>query len=159
MLCFRCGRENGPRNEFCIDCGTVLKRPSAMGGGGRSTGLPQTTSALLSYLGWWITGLIFYFLESDRFVRFHALQSTYTFGGISLLLLLLSLLRRLLRLLLLRSGSALAETLFSLLGVLTPLVCIGALLLWVVLIVKASQGETYKLPLAGDLAERQPRKK
>jgi len=154
VLCFRCGEENGSRKEYCMNCGTVLKRFCATGGGS-STGLPQTTSALLSYLGWWITGLIFYFLERDRFVRFHALQSSYTFGGINLLLLLLSLLRRLLRLLLLRTGSALAGSLLSLLGLLMPLLFIGALLLWVVLIVKAGQGEMYKLPLAGDLAERQ----
>ena len=59
--------------------------------------------------------------------------------------------------LLVRSGSALLPALLSLLGVLTPLIWIGALLLWVVLIVKAGQGETFKLPVAGDLAERQLR--
>lgn len=155
MLCLRCGEDNGDRNEFCTNCGTVLKRPCALGGGGRSTGLPQTNAALLSYLGWWITGLIFYFLEGDRFVRFHALQSIFTFGGISLLLSLLSLLRLLLRMLLFSSGSALAGGLLTLIGVLLPLTWIGALLLWVVLIVKAGQGERFKLPLTGDFAERQ----
>lgn len=157
MLCCRCGEENRDENEFCNNCSATLGRPCVNGGSGRSTGLPQTTSALLSYLGWWITGLIFYFLESDRFVRFHALQSVFTFGGISLLLLVLSVLRGALRLLLVRSGSALLPALLSLLGVLTPLIWIGALLLWVVLIVKAGQGETFKLPVAGDLAERQLR--
>ena len=89
VLCCRCGEENRDENEFCNNCSATLGRPCVNGGSGRSTGLPQTTSALLSYLGWWITGLIFYFSESDRFVRFHALQSIFTFGGISLLLLCL----------------------------------------------------------------------
>ena len=51
-----------------------------------STGLPSTLAAPLAYAGWWITGLIFWWLErDDKYVRFHAVQSTAAFGLISLI--------------------------------------------------------------------------
>lgn len=155
MLCYRCGEENRFKEQFCIKCGSVLSHHRVNGpGGSHSTGLPQTTAALLSYLGWWVTGLIFYLLESNRFVRFHALQSVMTFGSISVLLVALSAIRRA-PLVLVRTGSARFSAWLSLLGALTPLIWIGAFLLWAVLIVKAAQGEIFKLPVAGDLAEKQ----
>ena len=48
-----------------------------------STGLQENIAALLSYLGWWITGIVFLLLEPDnKFVRFHAIQSILLFGFI-----------------------------------------------------------------------------
>jgi uncharacterized membrane protein len=39
----------------------------------------------LSYLGGWVTGLIFLLLKrEDRFVRFHAMQSLIFFGAMSM---------------------------------------------------------------------------
>ena len=35
------------------------------------------------------------------------------------------------------------------------LVGIGALAIWIILLLKANQGQMYKLPLIGDLAEKQ----
>jgi uncharacterized membrane protein len=35
------------------------------------------------------------------------------------------------------------------------LVALGALALWIVLLLKANQGQMYKLPVIGDLAEKQ----
>ncbi len=40
---------------------------------------------------------------------------------------------------------------------LSPFVGLGAFVLWVLLIVKAYNGENFRLPLIGDLAERQAR--
>src|SRR5262249_34352590 len=55
--------------------------------GPTSTGVDARLAAVLGYAGWWITGLIFLFLERDnRAVRFHAAQSLVVFGGLSLLM-------------------------------------------------------------------------
>jgi len=35
------------------------------------------------------------------------------------------------------------------------LVSLGALVLWIILLIKANQGQMYKLPFIGDLAEKQ----
>jgi uncharacterized membrane protein len=46
-----------------------------------------------------------------------------------------------------------------LLGFLTilvwPLIGLGGFILWIILLIKANQGLMYKLPVIGDLAERQ----
>ena len=45
--------------------------------GATSTGLDANLAAALTYAVGWVTGLAFYFIEPDnKFVRFHAVQST-----------------------------------------------------------------------------------
>src|SRR5207248_7890986 len=48
-----------------------------------STGLEANLAAALSYLVGFVTGIIFLLIEKDnKFVRFHAMQSTFVFIGI-----------------------------------------------------------------------------
>ena len=48
-----------------------------------STGLDANVAAALSYLVGFVTGIIFLLVEKEnRFVRFHAMQSTLLFAGI-----------------------------------------------------------------------------
>jgi uncharacterized membrane protein len=124
------------KGGFCFSCGTVLCYPCANGGSGTSTGMPQNTAALLSYLGFFVTGLIFYLVEKNRFVRFHAVQSMLTFLPLFVLEVVLGIL-------------------FGRSGFIAPLIWIGALILWVILMLKANQGETFKLPVVGAIAEKQ----
>src|SRR5687768_16413882 len=52
-----------------------------------STRLSPNVAATLAYLGWWTTGLLFWFLERrDAYVRFHAAQSVAAFGIIAVLI-------------------------------------------------------------------------
>jgi len=39
--------------------------------------------------------------------------------------------------------------------VLIPVLALGGLILWILLLIKASQGQRFKLPFIGDLAEKQ----
>jgi uncharacterized membrane protein len=49
-----------------------------------ATGLDENIAGLLCYVGWWVSGIIFLILEpKNRFVRFHALQSSIVFGIIT----------------------------------------------------------------------------
>ena len=51
-----------------------------------ASGLDQNIAAALTYALGWITGAIFLLTEpSNKFVRFHALQSLIVFGGLSLI--------------------------------------------------------------------------
>lgn len=107
-----------------------------------STGLESNIGGLLSYVLGWITGLIFFLVEvKDEFVRFHAMQSIIVFGAITVVGIVLSVLQ-------LIPGIGILFT------VLSALVGLFAFVLWIVLMVKAYQGERYKLPWAGELAER-----
>ena len=104
--------------------------------GQTSTGLKPNVAALLAYVLGWITGLIIILIEKqNKFVRFHAMQSIVTFGGLTVLLLVLGFIPVI--------GWAAM-----------PVVYVVELILWVVLMIKAYQGETFKLPIAGDIAEK-----
>jgi len=82
-----------------------------------------------------VTGAIFLVVEKDnRFVRFHAMQSTLTFVGIVLVDILLQIV--------------------PILGAVVVFVVVIPLsaALWLVLMFKAYQGEEFKLPLVGQMA-------
>ncbi len=104
--------------------------------GKTSTGTQPNVAALLCYLVGWITGLIFYLIEKDnKYVRFHAFQSIVVFGALSALSFVLMFV--------------------PVVGwSLIPLVSVVELIAWIVLMVKAYQGEQFKLPIAGDMAEK-----
>lgn len=141
MLCLRCGEESARRSVLCAYCGTTLRYPCSNGGGATSTGMDEKTVAVLSYLLGWVTGLVFFFIERNKFVKFHAMQSILVFGSISVVMVLIMILQSIMR--------------TGLLGMVSALLMIGMLILWVILMVKASQGETFKLPVVGDIAEKQ----
>lgn len=104
--------------------------------GKSSTGLDANVAALLSYIAGAITGIIFFVIEKEnKFVRFHAMQSIILFGGLFVLQM------------------ALVFTVFLIF--LVPILNIAALIFWVILMIKAYQGETFKLPVIGDIAEKQ----
>jgi uncharacterized membrane protein len=100
-----------------------------------STGLEANLAAALSYLVGFVTGIIFLVVEKEnRFVRFHAMQSTLVFAciiAIDILLQIIPLLGALIVLFLVIPASA---------------------ILWLFLMFKAYQGEEYKLPVIGQIA-------
>ena len=104
--------------------------------GKTSTGMEQNLAGLLCYVLGWVTGIIFLLLEKDnRFIRFHAIQSIVVFGAFTVVEIILSFI------------PVVGWILSSLLGLL-------AFILWIVLMVQAYGGKMYKLPIAGDIAER-----
>ncbi len=107
-----------------------------------SIGMRANIAAGLSYMFSWLSGLIIFFLErQNRFVRFHALQSLFFFGGITLLSVLLSILAQ-------------VDTLSAFAGFMSGLFNIVSFIGWLVLMVNGFQGKYFKLPVIGDWAER-----
>jgi uncharacterized membrane protein len=116
--------------------------------GKTSTGMQANVAALVSYVLGWITGLIFFLIEKDnKFVRFHALQSIIVFGAVSVLAVVISVLFSIF--MALRLGF-----LYPIFSLLSGLIWLAALILWIILMIKAYQGEHFKLPIAGDIAEK-----
>jgi uncharacterized membrane protein len=104
--------------------------------GKTSTGMKANVAAVLSYLLGFITGIIFYLIEKEnKFVRFHAMQSMVTFGALWVL-------------------SIAVWVIPFIGGLLAPLIYILEFILWIILMIKAYQGEYFKLPIAGDIAEK-----
>lgn len=104
--------------------------------GKTSTGIKPNVAALLSYVLGFITGIIFYLIEKEnKFVRFHAMQSIVTFGSLSVLGFILPFI--------------------PIVGLLlSPILGILTIIIWIILMVKAYQGENLKLPIVGDIAEK-----
>jgi uncharacterized membrane protein len=111
-----------------------------------STGLSTRTASVLSYLGWWVTGLIFWGLErEDRLVRFHAIQATVAFGALGLAIVACALTA-----LLMVSFAPRGFTFF--LGAAFVL-WIASVVLWLVALWNASQGKRWRIPLASRVAD------
>ena len=158
MFCSKCGTENPDGAKFCSKCGAGLgaavkptegaAKPEAES----STGMTANVAGLLCYVAGWITGIIFVVLEKkSKFVKFHAWQSIITFGALTVVQIILSIL------------GAIAVSLFSfglwnfahVLGIIVWVITVG---LWIALILLAYQGKMWKVPLAGNWAEKQANK-
>ena len=101
-----------------------------------STGLDENIAGLLCYVLGWVSGIVFLILDQEnKFVRFHAVQSIIIFGVLSVLNGLLGWI----------------PVLGFIVGIISGIL---AFVLWIVLMVKANQGERYKVRWAGDYAER-----
>jgi len=151
--CTQCGTALAPDARFCPSCGRSQPAagtpvaPGAHAAPAAQSGLSENTAALLCYVLWWVTGLIFFLIDSRPFVRFHAAQSLVTFGGLHIIRIVLS-------------------AVFGYgwwyyggwanLGVgalLLGAVGLISLVLWIVCMVRAYQGVRFKVPIAGDIAE------
>jgi uncharacterized membrane protein len=166
MFCSKCGAENPDGAKFCSKCGAGLgapAKPSAGAAAGAtkpeaesSTGMSANVAGLLCYVAGWITGIVFVVWEKkSKFVKFHAWQSIITFGVLFVAWLILS------RMLidiglgnlfypnwgLIRAGTAFGW-----------IIGLGSLALAIILIIQAYQGKMWKVPLAGNWAEKQANK-
>lgn len=102
------------------------------------TGLPKNTAGALSYVLGPVTGVVFYVLEKDPFVRFHAMQSIVVFIVLFVL-----------------------QWVFGITIVLLPLVPLISILgfvLWLLLIYKAWQGTEWEVPVLGRYARKMVKK-
>lgn len=103
-------------------------------------GLEKKVACSLTYVLGWVSGLIFFLSEKeDKEVRFHAMQSIIFFGGLHIIQIFLGRI------------PFVGWSLLPLLGLLTFVV-------WLVLIIKTYQGEHFKLPFVGEVAEKQANK-
>ena len=115
-----------------------------------SMNLDENIAGLLCYLLTWVTGIIFYLMEKEnKTVRFHALQSILTFIPLMVLGWIFGWV-----------GAPRWDwyTGFSpgipALIYLSWIIWVITVILWLILIIKAYQGEKFKLPVIGDIAEK-----
>jgi uncharacterized membrane protein len=104
--------------------------------------------AALAYVTF-IPASVFVLIEPfkrNRFVRFHAFQSIFLTVATILVAIAMRILYSVL--------TVIPVVGYLLAWLVIPVALLGVGILWVVLLVKALQGETFKLPLIGNLAER-----
>ncbi|MBT4125026.1 MAG: hypothetical protein HOJ22_04415 [Chloroflexi bacterium] len=101
--------------------------------------MSQNIVAALAYLIGWVTGIAFLIIEKENsFVRFHAMQAIAVFVPLSIASVILGFIPII---------GALLSVLLGILGV----------FLWLFLMFQAFIGMRFKIPYAGDFAERQLR--
>ncbi len=114
-------------------------------GGKSSTGLDANLAALLSYLFGWVGGLIFYLIEKDsRFVRFHAMQSILLNVAVVVVVIALMIINTII--------AFISGTLAFLFGLLWIVIMLAIFGIAILCMIKAFQGQEFKLPVIGDMA-------
>jgi uncharacterized membrane protein len=106
-----------------------------------ASGIDKKTGAVLSYVLWWITGIIFLFVgKNDPDVKFHAAQSTIFFGSISIIGFIL------------REVSAFTGGGIALLiALISFLIWVFGVVVWVMCLLRANSGggARFEVPLVG----------
>lgn len=95
----------------------------------KEEGLNTNSQAALAYLLGPITGVVFFIIGKDKFVKFHAMQSIVVFTALFLLQMVM--------------GITIVLALFI------PIVMLVGFILWLLLIYKAWQGEEWEVPFLG----------
>jgi uncharacterized membrane protein len=148
------GMGEGPAMAFCNMCGTPIADgtttcAACSGRAGATSantgqGMADNVAGMLAYVTI-IPAIIFLVTapyNRNRFVRFHSFQCLFFCVALIVIQVGFFIL-----------------TMVPFMGLITiPLhlvIGLGVVILWVVLLLKANQGQMYKLPVIGDLAEKQ----
>jgi uncharacterized membrane protein len=116
-------------------------------------GLDENVASAACYVLGWLTGIIFFLMEKDnKTVRFHAMQSILTFLPLTILLWIIG---AIVSMMVLSAGLYGAVGMWGIVSLIMTLIWIIMLLLWLFLMFKAYQGEKFKVPIVGDIAENQ----
>jgi uncharacterized membrane protein len=157
--CSKCGSAVPDDASFCGICGSPVSSAGVPAGppvpvppppaGQAAGGLTSNMAAALSYLGIFITGIIFLAIEPykrDAFVRFHAFQSIF----FSVAMIILGILW---------SNFVFVGTfswgLLSILGIIWFFFRLAVFLFWLFLMYKAYNNERFMIPFIGEFAAKQ----
>jgi uncharacterized membrane protein len=146
-FCKSCGQEIGAAN-FCPKCGAG--QTAAVGGpapaiaaASPTEGLQENVAGLLCYVLGWVTGIIFLLIDKRPWVKFHAAQSIVVFGGLMVI-----------RIALIFMGSMVGGVIgYGFLGLISLAIGLVGLVLWVLLMIKAYQHQTFRVPVAANIAD------
>lgn len=143
-FCKACGQEIGTAT-FCPKCGAsqgAAAAPAAVPAAPAASpteGLQENVAGLLCYLLGWVTGIIFLLIDKRPWVKFQAAQSIVLFGGLTVLRIALAFMGGLF-------GGFFGWGLSSILALV-------GVILWIMLMVKAYQHETFRVPIVADIAD------
>jgi len=143
-FCKACGQEIGTAT-FCPKCGAsqgTAAAPAAVPAAPAASpteGLQENVAGLLCYLLGWVTGVIFLLIDKRPWVKFQAAQSIVLFGGLTVLRIALAFMGGLF-------GGFFGWGLSSILALV-------GVILWIMLMVKAYQHETFRVPIVADIAD------
>jgi uncharacterized membrane protein len=142
-FCNMCGAQIADGTTTCPACAArsaaTVPAPAVA-----ASGMTDNVAGMLAYVTF-IPAIIFLVTppyNQSRFIRFHSFQSIFFTVAIVAIQIVLTFL-------------TVVPFMILITGPLHMLVALGALILWIILLLKANQGLMFKLPLIGDLAEKQ----
>jgi uncharacterized membrane protein len=160
--CGNCGVQLADNAAFCPNCGKAQPNPAGAAqssdagpsaaynpAGASSSGLAENVAGMLAYFTI-IPAILFLLIEPynrNRFVRFHSFQCLF----VALALFVVDI------------ALAIASSIFHLVpligwfvaALIWLLYSLAIIALWLLLVVKAYRHEIFKLPVVGELAEKQ----
>ncbi len=180
--CTKCGAEVDAAAAFCQKCGerqpvgsvaanvpsagaqteSAASQPAApplessVAGPGAQSGLQENAAAALSYALLWVSGIVFLVIDKRPYVQFHAAQSLVLFGGLYLMRAIIRLgfgLGYGFRAFLQVDDWDFSWPHFGVAALLLGLISLTTFVLWILMMLKAYQGERFRVPIAADLAE------
>ncbi len=144
--CPDCAAEMPETAGFCPACGRPMQE--SVRAQGSVGALPENIAGALAYLTF-IPAIVFLSrppYNRNRFLRFHSFQSILLCGAVLVVLLLLRIASFILPVV------PMVGPLFVVLAWVVAV--IAAVVIWLVVIVKALQGESFELPVLGSIAAR-----
>jgi uncharacterized membrane protein len=138
MICPACNTETGSNSTFCPHCGANTTTGTTAAASVQQGGLSENAAGAIAYITI-IPAIIFLVMEPynrSSFIRFHSWQSIFLGVTAAVVHFILAVIPIVGWLLMLPVGLAF-------------------LVIWILVIVKASKGERYKLPFIGTFAEQQ----
>lgn len=148
-FCASCGGQINDGATFCAKCGRPVVVESTGGGAAvaaapATAGMTDNVAGMLAYVTL-IPAIIFLVMapyNKNRFIRFHSFQCIFFAIAWTVLWVALNIVAQI--------------PVFGWLTIIIwPLVGLAGLVIWIVLVLKAYQGQRWKLPVLGDIAEKQ----
>ncbi|HZL66621.1 MAG TPA: zinc-ribbon domain-containing protein [Candidatus Limnocylindrales bacterium] len=164
-FCASCGTQMADNAAFCPNCGKAASQASGTGAsapppptpappasygsiGAPSAPMEENIAGMLAYFTF-IPAIIFLLIEPynrNRFVRFHSFQCLFTCAALIVIEVILMIFMSVLH----------VVGIGWIIGmILWPLLWLAFLALWLLVVIKAYQHQMFKLPVVGDIAEKQ----
>ncbi|HEV2468747.1 MAG TPA: hypothetical protein VGS78_06105 [Candidatus Sulfotelmatobacter sp.] len=151
-FCNMCGAQIADGMTTCAACAS---RTAPAGGAATVTatapasGMADNIAGMLAYITI-IPSIIFLVMEpynKNRFVRFHSFQNLFFAGALIVCWIAFSILAMVLAFIPILGHIVIALLWFAL--------AIGGFIVWIIMLLKANGGQMWKLPVIGDMAEKQ----
>ena len=142
-FCPNCGNQIPAGATACPNCAGAAQ-PAVAPAAAPASGLTDNVAGMLAYL--FVPAIVFLVIEPynrNRFVRFHSFQAIFLAIAYIILGFVLGIVSNI---------PFLGWAFFFLIW---PLIGLAQFVLWIVLLLKAYQGQMFKLPAIGDMAEKQ----
>jgi uncharacterized membrane protein len=143
-FCTGCGKEVPAGAAACPGCGQASAGAAVAAPMASSGGLTDNVAGALAYVTL-IPAIVFLVMEpynKNKFIRFHSFQCLFLHAALIVLWIALTLV-------------AMVPVVGLILIPVWFVVWLGSIVLWVILVLKAYQGQKFKLPGIGDFAEQQ----